>query len=55
MDCQKVYIGKRGQSLKTRYKKHISIKYNKQDSAYATHILHNKHQYGTIEEIMEKN
>jgi hypothetical protein len=31
-----------------------SIKYNKEDSTYTTQILNNIHQYGTIEEIMEK-
>jgi hypothetical protein len=31
-----------------------SIKYNKEDSAHTTQILNNIHQYGTIEQIMEK-
>jgi predicted GNAT family acetyltransferase len=40
-------------SLKIRYKEHIqSIKYNKEDSAFAQHILNTGHQYGPIEQIM---
>jgi hypothetical protein len=55
MDCNKVYIGQTGRTLRTRYKEHIrSIKYNKEDSGYITHILNNTHNYGTIEDVMEK-
>jgi hypothetical protein len=43
-----------GQSLKSRYKEHISIKFNKEDSGYATHILRKLHCYGKMEEIMDK-
>jgi hypothetical protein len=42
MDCRKVYIGQTGRSLNIRYKEHIrSIRYNREDSGYATHILNN--------------
>jgi hypothetical protein len=55
MDCQKVYIGQTGRTLNTRYKEHIrSIRYNRKDSGYATHILNNIHRYGKIEDIMER-
>jgi hypothetical protein len=55
MDCQKVYIGQTGRSLNIRYKEHIrSIRYNREDSGYATHILNNIHRYGKIEDIMER-
>jgi hypothetical protein len=55
MDCNKVYIGQTGRTLRTRYKEHIrSIKYNKEDSGYTTHILNNTHNYGTVEDVMEK-
>jgi hypothetical protein len=55
MDCQKVYIGQTGRSLNTRYKEYISsIRYNREDSGYATHILNNTHRYGKIEDIMER-
>jgi hypothetical protein len=55
MDCQKVYIGQTGRTLNIRCKEHISsIKYNRKDSEYTTHILNNAHCYGKIEDIMEK-
>jgi hypothetical protein len=50
----KVYIGQTGRSLNTRYKKDIqSIKYNRENSGYAIHILNNAHCYGTTEDVME--
>jgi hypothetical protein len=50
-----VYIGQTGRSLNIRYKEHIrSIKYNREDSGYATHILNNAHCYGKIEDVMER-
>jgi hypothetical protein len=52
--CYKVYIGQTGRSLKTRYKERIrSTKNNKEDSAFAQHILNTGHQYGPIELIVE--
>jgi hypothetical protein len=54
-DCHEAYIGQTERALKIRYKKHIrSIRYNKDDSAYPTHILNNMYQYGNIEEIMDR-
>jgi hypothetical protein len=38
-ECKQVYIGQTGRTLKVRYKEHIrSIKYNKEDSAFATYL-----------------
>jgi hypothetical protein len=52
--CQKVYIGQTGRNLKTRFKERIrNIRFNKNESAYAQHILNQGHQYGSIEQIME--
>jgi ferritin-like metal-binding protein YciE len=52
--CHKVYIGQTGRSLKARYKKHLRrIKNNKDNSAFAQHILNTGHQYGPMEQIME--
>jgi hypothetical protein len=34
-------------------KEHISIKTNNEDTAFATHILNNRHQYGQMEDIMD--
>jgi hypothetical protein len=54
-DCHKAYIWQTGRALKIRYKEHLgSIRCNKDDSAYATHILSNMHQYGNIEEIIDR-
>jgi hypothetical protein len=54
-ECKTVYIGQTGRTLKIRYKEHIcSIKYNREDSGFATHILNNAHCYGKMEDIMEK-
>jgi hypothetical protein len=40
--------------LKTRFKEHIrNIRFNKDESACAQHILNQEHQYGPIEQIME--
>jgi hypothetical protein len=40
--------------LTTRYKVHIrSIGFNKEESAFAQHILGNGHQYGPMGQIME--
>ena len=52
--CQGVYIGQTGRSTEARYKVHIRyIRTNKPQSAYALHILHNRHEYGEQERIME--
>jgi hypothetical protein len=52
---KKVYIGQTGRTLKNRYKEQIrSIKYNREDSAFAIHILNNAYYYGKMEDIMEK-
>jgi uncharacterized FlaG/YvyC family protein len=52
--CHQVYIGQTGRKLSTRYNEHIrNIRLNKDESAYATHILNNRDQYGPISTIME--
>jgi hypothetical protein len=52
--CQKVYIGQTGRNLITRYKEHIrNIRFNKDDSAFAQHMLDQGQQYRPIEQIME--
>jgi hypothetical protein len=48
------YIGQTGQSLKVRYiEHHRYIKTNEPKSAYALHILNNKHEYGPLQSTME--
>ena len=47
------YIGQTSHSLKQRYQEHIRyIKHNKPQSAYALHILNNKHECGPIKDTM---
>jgi hypothetical protein len=46
--CNKAYIGQAKRNLKTRCRKHIGyVRNNQPQSAYAQHILHNIHEYGT--------
>ena len=50
--CNKEYVGQTSRSLKLRCKEHERyIKHNPQ-SAYALHILNNKHEYGPIDKTM---
>jgi hypothetical protein len=51
--CLHTYVGQTGSSLKQRYKEHIRyIKYNNPQSAYAFHILQNRHEYGTMQDTI---
>jgi hypothetical protein len=46
-------VGQTSRNLKTRFQEHIRyIKTNNPQSAYAQHILHNRHEYGTTAETM---
>jgi hypothetical protein len=52
--CQHSYVGQTSRNLKQRYQEHIRyIKNNNPQSAYAQHILNNRHEYGKIDEIMK--
>jgi hypothetical protein len=52
--CKHKYIGHTSRELKQRYQEHTRyITNNNPQSALALHILDNKHEYGTIEELME--
>jgi ribosomal 50S subunit-recycling heat shock protein len=45
--CSKSYVGQSGSSIKVRYKEHKRyIRTNNPTTAYATHILENRHEYG---------
>jgi hypothetical protein len=49
-----VYVGQTGRNLISTYKEHIrNFRLNKDDSAFAQHILDQGHQYGPMEQIME--
>jgi len=48
------YVGQSGRSIATRHKEHTRyLRTNNLISAYALHILNNRHEYGTAEETME--
>jgi hypothetical protein len=52
--CHKVYVGQTGRNLTTRFKEHIrNIRSNKDESAFAQHILNQGHQYRPMEQIMK--
>ena len=54
MTCNKLYIGQTSGSISTRYKEHIRyVKYNNPQSAYAMHILNNRHEFGPETEILK--
>jgi hypothetical protein len=54
MDCPRQYIGQMGRPFKTRFKEHIrAIKYNRDTSTYAQHILDTGHEYGNVKNTME--
>jgi hypothetical protein len=51
--CQLAYIGQTGCSPKTRYAEHSRyIRSNNPLSAYAQHVLQQRHEYGPIQETM---
>jgi hypothetical protein len=51
--CHKAYVGQTSRSLKARYQEHTRyIKNNDPKSAYALHILNNRHEYGKINDTM---
>jgi len=52
--CNKAYVGQTGRSIGIRHKEHISyIRTNNPQSAYAMHILQNRHEYGKIENTLQ--
>ena len=51
--CNHSYVGQTSRNLKTHYNEHIRyIKSNNPQSAYAQHILNNRHEYGTMNNLM---
>jgi len=52
--CNHRFIGQTSRDLNKRFQEHVRyIKNSNPQSAFAQHILHNRHEYGTIEEIMK--
>jgi hypothetical protein len=51
--CSKKYVGQSGRPISVRHKEHIRyIRTNNAISAYAAHILNNRHEYGTSESTL---
>jgi hypothetical protein len=51
--CKLAYVGQTSRSLKLRFQEHIRyIRHNNPQSAYAQHILQNRHEYGPIDHLM---
>ena len=46
-------MGQSGSPITTRHKKHIRYIRSKNTSAYAAHILNNRHEYGTAENTLK--
>jgi hypothetical protein len=52
--CNKVYVGQSDRLISARHKEHIRhIRNNNPTSAYAMHILHNRHESGPAERTMQ--
>jgi hypothetical protein len=52
--CKRAYVRRIGPSINTRHKEHVRyIKNNNPTPAYATHILHSRHEYGTAETTLQ--
>jgi hypothetical protein len=54
--CGLKYVGQSGRPILSRHKEHIRyIRNNNATSAYAVHILNNRHKYGTADERLKPN
>ena len=52
--CNKVYVGQSGRAIGIRFKEHMRyIRSNNSTSAYAAHILGNRHEYGIKEDTVK--
>ena len=54
MTCNKAYIGQTNRNITVRYNEHKRyIRSNNPQSAYAEHILNNRHEYGNLQSTMK--
>jgi hypothetical protein len=52
--CTQAYVGQSGRPITTRHREHLHyIRNNNPTSAYATHILDNRHEFGPAEETLK--
>lgn len=53
-DCSKVYVGQTGRQFRQRYKEHSAdYKHERRKSAFAKHLLDEKHKHMPIEQTLE--
>jgi len=52
--CNRAYVGQSGSTITVRHKEYLRyIRNNNPTSAYAMHILHNRHEFGPAEETLK--
>ena len=52
--CNRAYVGQSGRAISLIHKEHLRyIRNNNPISAYAIHILHNRHQFGPADETLK--
>jgi hypothetical protein len=52
--CIKAYVGQSGRNITVRHKEHLRyIRNDNPTSAYAMHILHNRHEFGPAKETLK--
>jgi hypothetical protein len=52
--CSKAYVGQSSRAVTVRHKEHLRyIRNNNPMSAYALHILHNRHEFGPAEDTLK--
>ena len=52
--CHRAYVEQAGRAITLRHKEHLHyIRNNNPTSAYATHILHNRHEFGLAKETLK--
>jgi hypothetical protein len=52
--CNRTHVGQSGRTITVRHKEHLRyIRNNNPTSAYAMHILHNRHKFGPVEETLK--
>jgi len=52
--CKNAYVGQSGRPITTRYKEYLRyMRYKNPTSAYAMHILNNRHDFGPTEENLK--
>ena len=53
MQHMQQYVGKSGRPITIRHKEHIRYLRSNNTTAYAAHLLYNRHEYGTAENTLK--